>query len=247
MRDYLQNKVILITGSSGGIGSATATLASESGAKVILHGNTNSKKLEGLARKLKADFIACDVTNKSSVIKEVKRIVEKTKKIEGLINCAGIVRPKPFLETEDENWLEEYKVNFLGTVHFCQAVIPYMLKNKYGRIVNIASIRGHSATSTPRGMSYSASKAAIVNLTAALAKEYAPNIAVNAVSPGFVQTEMSKTWNETVWNQAKSSLLKRTAQPSEIGEALLFLISGKASFITGQTILVDGGYTISGK
>jgi len=171
----------------------------------------------------------------------------KTKKIDGLINCAGVVKPKPFLESEDENWLTEYKVNFLGTVHFCQAIIPQMLKNKYGRIVNIASIRGHSATSTARGMSYSASKAAIVNLTASLAKEYAPDIAVNAVSPGFVQTEMSKTWNETVWNQAKSSLLKRTAQPSEIGEVLLFLVSDRASFINGQTILVDGGYTISGK
>ena len=123
--------------------------------------------------------------------------------------------------------------------------IPQMQKNKYGRIVNIASIRAYEfASGRPV---YSASKAVIVNLTAVLAKEFAPDISVNAVAPGFTETSMAKTWDEEVLKQVKSALLGRSAQPKEIAEAILFLASEKASFITGQTILVDGGYSISGK
>jgi NAD(P)-dependent dehydrogenase (short-subunit alcohol dehydrogenase family) len=90
-------------------------------------------------------------------------------------------------------------------------------------------------------------KAAIANFTEALAKEYAPKINVNAVAPGFTATDMSETWNDTVWNQVKTALLKRAGDPKELAEAILFLASEQASFITGQTILVDGGYTIAGK
>ncbi len=245
----LKEKVILITGSSrpNGIGAATAKLAKQNGATVIIHGKSASGGLKKLAKQLGADFIACDATDKNAVRKAVDGLVKKMHKIDALINCLGMVNPKPFLETEDGNWLDAFKVNLLGVVHFCQAVIPHMQKFKHGRIVNIASIRGHSATSSNRGMAYSVAKAAVVNLTATLAKEYAPNITVNAVSPGFVETDMAKTWNERVWAQARSSLMGRTAKPEEIAEVLLFLASDKASFITGQTIVVDGGYSISGK
>jgi len=98
-----------------------------------------------------------------------------------------------------------------------------------------------------RGTAYSASKAGVINLTSALAKEYAPIIRVNSVAPGFTLTEMAKTWNDTVRNQVKTALLGRAAEPEEIAEAILFLASDKASFITGQTLDVDGGYEISGK
>ena len=168
-------------------------------------------------------------------------------KIDALINCIGAVEAKPFLEMTDDDWINRYKDNFLGVVHFCQAVIPYMQKLKYGRIVNIASIRGHVVPTTRRDMPYSAAKAAIINFTAALAKDLAPEILVNAVSPGMVETDMAKTWNKVVWQQAKSALVGRVGKPEEIAEVLLFLVSDKASFITGQTIIVDGGYTISGK
>jgi len=120
-----------------------------------------------------------------------------------------------------------------------------MQKKGAGRIVNIASIRGYGITSSRAA--YSTSKAAIMNLTCTLAKEYAPTIAVNAVSPGFTRTDMAKTWSEAVWNQVKTSLLNRVAEPEEIAEAICFLASEKASCITGQSLLVDGGYSISGK
>jgi 3-oxoacyl-[acyl-carrier protein] reductase len=181
-----------------------------------------------------------------SVAKQiVDQVIQTMGRIDGLINCAGITEPTEFLDTTDDHWLKVFKVNVLGTVHFCQEVIPHMQKQKYGRIVNVSSIRGYGLTSG-RPV-YSASKAAIINLTASLAKDFAPDIAVNSVAPGFTETDMSKTWSEKVWQQVNQSLLARVAQPKEIAEALLFLVSDRASFITGQTLLVDGGYTLSGK
>lgn len=247
MKNILEGNVVLITGSSRGIGAATAKLAMEYGAKPILHGKTSNQNLKNFAKKLEAKFISCDVSDNKLVKRSVDNIVKEVGRIDALINCAGMVAVKPFLEADDEHWLELTRVNLLGTIHFCQAVIPYMQKAKYGRVVNVASIRGHAATSSNRGMAYSVSKAGVIALTATLAKECAPEIAVNAVSPGFVETDISKSWNERVWKQAKSSLLGRTAKPEEIAEVLLFLASDRASFITGQTIIVDGGYTISGK
>jgi 3-oxoacyl-[acyl-carrier protein] reductase len=240
-----KDKNILITGSSSGIGLATARLAKEYGANVILHGKSESEELKTLAKELNCEYIFCDVVDQAAVQSEINRILEKVKKIDILVNCAGISIRQKFLESTDESWLDIFKVNVLGTTHFCKAVIPEMQKNKYGRIVNIASIRAYGATSGRPA--YSASKAAIVNLTSVLAKEFAPNILVNAVAPGFTETPMAKTWDDEVWKQVKTALLERVGQPEEIAEVILFLASDKASFITGQTILVDGGYSISGK
>lgn len=243
-----KDKTVLITGSARGIGAATARIIHHEGGQIILHGRTESDVLKKLSQSLSGSrYIHCDVNNKADVGNAVAAILQEVRKIDCLINVAGDVDAKPFLEADDENWIQQYKVNLLGAVHFCQAVIPSMLANNYGRIVNIASIRGHDVTSSNRGMAYSAAKAAVVNLTSTLAKEYAPVIAVNGVSPGFTETDMSKTWNDKVRQQAASALTGRTAQPSEIAEAIAFLASDKASFITGQTLLVDGGYTLSGK
>jgi len=241
----LKNKTILITGSSSGIGAATARLAKGYGAKVILHGRTDSAELKKFAKELKCEYIFCDVVDKQAVESEVKRILKKVKKIDLLVNSAGIAPRATFLESTDELWLDVFKVNVLGTTHFCEAIITQMQKNKYGRIVNIASIRAYGGTAG-RPV-YSASKAAIVNLTAVLAKEFAPDIAINAVAPGYTNTPITKNWDKEVWEKAQTSLLKRIAEPTEIAEAILFLASDRASFITGQTILVDGGYSISGK
>ena len=249
MKNMLEGKVVLITGAArpNGIGAATARLAKEYGAKVIVHGRTGSENLKGLVAKLNCKYIACDATDKEAVAKEVKKIACEFGKIDALINCIGAVEAKPFLETSDEDWIERYKVNLLGVVHFCQAAVPYMQKKKYGHIVNVASIRGHVVTATRRDMMYAAAKAGVITFTSSLAKELAPDITVNAVSPGMVETDMAKTWNETIWQQAKSALVGRVGKPKEIAEVLLFLASDRASFITGQTILVDGGYTIAGK
>jgi len=241
----LKDKIILITGSSSGIGAQTARLAKEYGAIPVLHGRTESEELKNLAKELSCEYIFCDASEKIEVDKAVADILVKVKKIDILVNSAGIAPRATFLETTDELWLEVFKVNVLGTSHFCQAIIPLMQENKYGRIVNIASIRAN--VNTTGRSAYSASKASIVNLTSVLAKEFAPNISVNAVSPGYTETPISKNWDSEVWKQVNTSLLGRIGQPKEIAEAILFLASDKASFITGQTIIVDGGYSISNK
>ena len=210
-----------------------------------MHGKTESEELKKLAKELSCEYIFCDVADKGAVELEVQKILKKVKKIDILINSAGIAPRATFLESTDDLWTDIFKVNVLGTVHFCQAVIPQMQKNNYGRIVNIASVRGFNTGSGKPA--YSASKAAIVNLTASMSKEFAPNIFINAVAPGFTDTPMSKTWDDKVWAKVNTSLLGRVAQPKEIAEVILFLASDKASFITGQTILVDGGYSLSGK
>lgn len=238
-------KTVLVTGSATGIGAATATLARVYGADLILHGRTETDELKTLAKKLNAKFIVADVTDKAAVSGAIQSLEKK--KIDVLVNCAGITEPKSFMETEDADWLRTFQVDLLGIVHCCQAVIPLMQKHHYGRIVNVASIRAHAPMATARVMTYSVAKAGVVNLTAAMAKEFAPDIAVNAVSPGFTKTDMAKTWNGDVLKQVKSSLLGRPADPKEIAETILFLASDKASFITGQTLIVDGGYAISGK
>lgn len=200
-------KVVLITGSSRGIGRATAELAYQRGATVILHGRSESAQLKDIATKLNnALYVICDIAEREHVKNEVEKVIQQFGRIDVLINCAGDVLGKAFLEDSDTDWLDDYRVNTLGVVHFCQAIIPHMQKKSYGRIVNVASIRGHEVTSSNRVMSYSAAKAATVNLTAALAKEFAPDIAVNGVSPGFVNTDNTKKWNETVWNQKKQLL-----------------------------------------
>lgn len=247
MSDIFDGKVVLISGSARGIGAATARLAHSRGATVILHGRTVSQHLKKFAEELEADYIVCDAGNKDAVQQAVKEAIAKAGKIDVLVNSAGIATSESFLEASDEHWLEIYRINVLGVVNFCQAVIPYMQQKKYGRIVNIASIRGHEVAASNRVSAYSASKAAVANLTASLAKEFAPHIAVNAVSPGFTQTDITENWSEATWGQVKTSLLGRIGKPEELAEAILFLASDKASFITGQTLVVDGGYMIAGK
>ncbi|MEK7579024.1 MAG: SDR family NAD(P)-dependent oxidoreductase [Patescibacteria group bacterium] len=237
----LQGKTVLISGSSRGIGAATARLAKEYGAEVILHGKTESPELVSLGKELGASYILCDVANES----EVSEAFRKISHLDVLVNCAGITNPKSFAESTEEDWLNVFRINVLGTVNFCKAALPLFQKQGTGRIVNIASIRGYGIISGRAA--YSTSKAAIINLTCTLAKEYAPAIAVNAIAPGFTNTDMAKTWDEGVWKQVRSALLERIGEPKEIAEAICFLGSEKASFITGQTLLVDGGYSIAGK
>lgn len=244
----MNKPVIFITGSARGIGAATAKLAKEQGWQPVLHGRTESDHLKALAEELDAPFFVADVGDKLELNQAIQAAHEKFGRLDALANCAGIVKPKPFLEMGPNDWQDEYQVNVLGSVFACQAAIPLMQKQENGgRIVNISSIRGLSPTMSARGMCYSMSKAAICTLTETLAKEFSPKIGVNAVAPGFTATDMAETWSDGVWKQARSALAGRPGEPSEIAAAILFLASRQASFVTGQTLLVDGGYTMAGK
>ncbi|MDP3992343.1 MAG: glucose 1-dehydrogenase [Nanoarchaeota archaeon] len=236
----LENKVILITGSSRGIGAATAKLAREYGANVVLHGKTESDYLRGLASELNARYIYCDVADE----REVSSKVSSLGKIDVLVNNAGINPSKTFMQLTDNDWHEIINTNILGVVNFSRAVIPGMLERGQGRIINMASVKGYNhVTAKP---AYSTSKAAVMRMTSSMAQELAPKILVNAVAPGFTKTEMTEsTLSPAIRTQIGRIPLKRMASPREIAEAILFLASDRSSYITGQILVVDGGFSIS--
>lgn len=230
----LANKTILITGSSRGIGAATAKLAVKKGAKVILHGKTESKALIDLSKELNMPYIYCPIEDGEMVNLQVKEILEKYK-VDVLINNAGIMRAIEFEDLIDENWLEEYRINLLGTVHFCQSLLPYFLNRKKGLIINTASIRGLPEHAGIYNMSYSASKAAIINFTSALAKKY-EDLKILAFAPTFTLTDIAKSWP----SDQKGSFKKIAMKPEKVAEEILSLVENPNSYPNGSTIISNG-------
>ena len=235
----MKNK-ILITGSSRGIGAAIARLAKEKGYEVLLHGRTNSSCLIELAKELDSKYLIFDISKED----EVRRALSKITQINVLVNSAGVNISKTFDDLTDTDWKAIYDVNLFGLVNVTRHVVPIMKRSKStGKIINIASIKGLYA-SVGR-VAYASSKAAVINLTTGLAKELAPGILVNAVAPGFTNTEMTDTtWSDRIKKQVGNILLKRMADPIEIAEVVLFLSGSASDYITGQTINVDGGFSI---
>lgn len=233
-------KKILITGSSRGIGAAIARLAKERGYDVILHGGSRSSHLVSLAKELDSKFIIFDVSKDD----EVERAISGINNIDVLVNSAGVNISKAFDNLTDSDWKAIYDVNLFGLVNVTRHVVPIMKRSETtGKIVNIASIKGLYA-SVGR-VAYASSKAAVINLTTGLAKELAPEILVNAVAPGFTNTEMTDaTWSDRIKKQVNNILLKRMADPKEIAEIVLFLSGSENEYITGQTINIDGGFSI---
>ena len=235
----MKNK-ILITGSSRGVGAAIARLAKEKGYEVLLHGRTHSSYLIELAKELDSKYLIFDISKED----EVRRALSKITQINVLVNSAGVNISKTFDDLSDTDWRTVYDVNLFGLVNVTRYVVPIMKRSKTtGKIINIASIKGLYA-SVGR-VAYASSKAAVINLTTGLAKELAPGILVNAVAPGFTNTEMTNnTWSDRIKKQVGNILLKRMADPKEIAEVVLFLSSGANEYITGQTINIDEGFSI---
>jgi 3-oxoacyl-[acyl-carrier protein] reductase len=234
------SKKILITGSSRGIGAAIARLAKEKGYDVLLHGKTTTPSLISLAKELNSKYIIFDVSNENDVINALSGI----DCIDVLINSAGVNISKSFEDLTNNDWKAIYDINVFGLVNVTKHVVPIMKSSQYiGKIINIASIKG--MYSSVGRVAYASSKAAVINLTTGLAKELAPKILVNAVAPGFTITEMTEnTWSDRIKKQVDSILLKRMANPNEIAEVVIFLSGEKSEYITGQTINVDGGFSI---
>ena len=233
-------KTILITGSSRGIGAEVAKLCKESGFKIILHGRSKTQELLSLANKLDAEFIFFDVTKEL----EVKKALMHIPNLNIIVNSAGINISKPFEKLTLSDWQSIYDTNVYGIVNVIKNALPILKKNKsVSKIINIASIKGtYSAVGRA---AYASSKAAVINITRSLAKEFAPDIVVNSVSPGFSSTQMTeKTWSKRIRDQVNTILLQRMAHPKEIAHVILFLCSDECSYITGQNINVDGGYGI---
>ena len=236
----IKKQTILITGSSRGIGAELARLCKKSGFNVILHGRSKTQELLSIAKELDSKFIFFDVTKEL----EVKKAFLNIKKLNIVVNSAGINISKPFEKLDISDWKSIYDTNVFGIVNVIKSALPILKKNKsVSKIINIASVKGtYSAVGRA---AYASSKAAVINLTNCLAKEFAPEIIVNCVSPGFSSTEMTeKTWSNRIRDQVNTILLKRMAHPKEIAHVILFLCSEECSYITGQNINVDGGFGI---
>ena len=245
----LKDKTALITGGGRGIGLTTALLMMSEGARVgIVELNEAhiQHALETAASKgypLKA--YRGDVSRKDQVEGFMEAFVGEFGRIDILVNNAGIAISRPFMEKTVEDWVKTLEVNLIGVFLCAQAAAKHMLARKSGKIVNISSIRGIDHCGREGIMDYSAAKAGVINLTKTMAKELAPFINVNTVAPGHTLTEMTAPLPDAIKkNMIEGSYLKRMAQPEDIAKAILFLASEDSNFITGQLLLVDGGFSL---
>lgn len=243
----LKNKTILITGASRGIGYQTAYEVAKEGANVIINYNNSIKQAEELEQLLKKEFgtktllVKADIKNEQEIIEMVNNSIKHFQKIDVLINNAAICKDTTFEDKTKENFMEILETNLVGTFLVSKHVSHHMLKEKKGKIINIASTNA-TYSYYPESLDYDASKAGIISLTHNLALHLSPYITVNAVSPGWTITDMNKDLSkEQIEKEEAKILLKRFAQPQEIAKVITFLSSDDANYINNQIINVDGG------
>lgn len=241
-------KTVFITGASSGIGYATALAFLKRGYAVFAGYNKNERGILDLCDSFDASSggvvypIKIDVSSKTSVNEAFKTIFNKTNKIDALINNAGVSFVALLQDTTEEDYDRIFNVNMKGAFLTVKSVLPSMIERKYGKIVNVSSMWGERGASCE--VVYSASKAALIGFTKALAKEVGPSgINVNAVLPGVIKTPMNSAFTEKDMQElADSTSLGRIGTPEEIAEVVYYLCSDEARFITGQAIAADGGF-----
>ena len=245
----LKNKTVIISGASRGIGRAIAVELAGEGANISFNYLKNGKyamDLENEIRNLGVNVKSFQVDIKEYIA--VKSWVDETKELFGgidiVINNAGVIKDKALALMETGDWQEVINTNLDGTFNLTRAAIVTLIKQKSGVVINITSVSG--ITGMPRQTNYSASKAGIIGFTKALAKEVASyNIRVNAIAPGFIETDMLKDLKDEYRSQILKQIpLGRLGSPSEIAKTVKFLVSDDAGYITGHTLVIDGGISI---
>lgn len=254
----IKDKVAIVTGGGSGMGKAIATRFASEGASVVI-ADVNENVVNATVSELtvagyKAVGYKVDVSSREQLKDVMAAIVDKFGRIDILVNNAGVTRHRPFFELNDADWDFVLAVDLKGVFYCVQAAAPHMIRQGYGKVLNISSISGtgassHHAGGSPAGnSSYAAAKAGVIQLTKTLARELGPHgINVNSVAPGFVLTPMTgssrspKEVEEHIAFRKSLAALNRTGKPEDIANAVLFLVSDEASFITGQTLQVDGG------
>ena len=240
----LEGQVAVVTGGSRGIGAEIAKVLARNGALVAINYQNSSEKADGIVREIEEEggtafAFQADVMVADNVHNFIEEVINRYGQIDILINNAGITRDKTFRKMSIQEWEEVINVNLNSVYKTTSEVINYMLEKKYGRIINISSIIGQSGGFGQTN--YSASKAGLLGFTKSLALETARNgITVNAICPGFIETEMVAAMPEKVKEDIIAKVpMKRLGQTDEVAETVLFLV--KSSYITGQEINVNGG------
>ena len=241
------NKTVLITGASRGIGRATAIEFAKKDYNVVINYVSDDSAAQNLKSLLTKNYnvnvmiCKCDVSKEDKVKEMVKNIIDYFGKIDVLVNNAGIAIYTMFEDKTVENFRKILDVNLIGSFIVSKEVGKYMLKQKSGSIVNVSSTNGID-TYYEYSLDYDASKAGLISLTHNLSEYYSPYVRVNAVAPGWVNTEMNKELDEDyIAEECDSIYLKRFAEPEEIAKAIYFLASDDASYINNEVLRVDGG------
>ncbi|EPR10826.1 elongation factor P 5-aminopentanone reductase [Ruminiclostridium papyrosolvens] len=244
-----KQKTVLVTGASKGIGYAIAKKFARNGFNVAINYNVNRTTAESLERELALEqcrvmTVKADVSSQEQVLNMIDSVNSHFGNIDILVNNAGIAGQRLFTDITTEEWDRMFDINVKGMFHCCKAVLPHMIRNKWGKIVNISSIWGLTGASCE--VHYSASKAAVIGLTRALAKEVGPsNIQVNCVAPGVIDTDMNSELDAQTLDELKEQTpLGIIGTGTDIAETVFFLTSDNAKFITGQVISPNGGFLI---
>lgn len=248
MSQRLLNKVAIITGGSQGIGRATAEKFAEQGAKLVI-ADVNEEKGQAFVAELKTNgteaiFVKVDVVQKAQTDAMAQAALDAFGQIDILVNNAGITKDATLMKMTEDAFDRVVAVNLKGVYNCTQSVVPHMVEKNYGRVVNAASVVGLFGNFGQTN--YVATKAGVIGMTKTWAKELGrKGITVNAVAPGFINTEMMGTIPEKVLEMlAGKANLQRLGQPSEVANVYLFLASDEASFVTGTVLSVDGGLAL---
>ncbi|HUT09277.1 MAG TPA: 3-oxoacyl-[acyl-carrier-protein] reductase [Thermoguttaceae bacterium] len=244
----LTGQVAIVTGAARGLGQAIATTLAAAGAKVACV-DVDAEALGDTVSAINAaggtaEALPGDVTDSGRVDEIVSEVVKKWGGLHVLVNNAGITRDSLIVRMKDDQWDSVIGINLRGTFLFTRAAARPMMKARRGRIINIASVSG--LMGNPGQANYSASKAGVIGLTRTVARELAGrSITVNAIAPGFIATDMTAALGEEILAEVRKQIpLGRLGQPQDVADAVLFLASASASFMTGQILTVDGGLTV---